>query len=59
MDWLKSHKWGITIYVGVHVATYYLFIYVLGKGHIKNDKRDFGKLEPFKRIDVGNWSFIK
>lgn len=42
----------------VHIATYFLFVHVLGKGHIKNDKKDFGKLEPFKRVDVGKWSII-
>jgi hypothetical protein len=50
-----------TIYVLVHLATYYLFVHVLGKGHIKhkNNKELLDKYEPFHRIDVNNWSVIK
>jgi hypothetical protein len=41
------------------LALYGLFVHVLGKGHLKNDSRDFKHLEPFKRIDVKNWSLLK
>ena len=50
-----------TIYVLVHLATYYLFVHVLGKGHIKHkdNKELLEKYEPFHRVDVNNWSLIK
>lgn len=42
-----------------NLAAYYVFIMVLSKKHIKNDKNPklMGHLEPFKRIDVENWRF--
>jgi 1-acyl-sn-glycerol-3-phosphate acyltransferase len=58
MDWIISHKIGIAIYVGVHLATYYMFVHVLGKAHLKNKKTEFGRLEPFKRVDISRWSIL-
>ena len=51
----------IAIYVLIHLATYYLFVHVLGKGHLKHkdNKELLEKYEPFHRTDVKNWSLLK
>ena len=59
LEFIQTHQRGIIIYVLVHVATYYLFVHVLGKGHLRLDSKDVGRLEPFKRSDVKNWGLIR
>ena len=51
----------VVLYVTVHLATYYLFVHVIGKPHHKNHKKIdlIGKMEPFNRIDVDKWNLIK
>jgi hypothetical protein len=43
------------------LATYILFVNILGKGHLKNHKNKeiLEKYEPFNRIDIENWGIIK
>lgn len=61
IDFIASHKFGILIYIIVHIATYILFVHILGKGHLKNykNKEILDKYEPFNRIDIEKWSIIK
>jgi hypothetical protein len=60
INYIIEHKNSVIVYIVVHILTYLLFIHVLGKNHIKNNKNKelMGKLEPYKRIDVDNWSII-
>ena len=61
IDFIMNHQIGIIVYILVHIATYILFVNVLGKGHLKNykNKEILEKYEPFNRIDIENWSIIK
>ena len=58
----ESHSLAVNLYVIIHLATYFLFVHVFGKGHLKNYKDPQIKargLEPFNRTDIENWSLIK
>ena len=61
IDFLVSHKFGISVYILVHISTYILFVHIFGKGHLKNykNKEILNKYEPFNRIDIEKWSIIK
>ena len=61
IEFIMKHQIGITVYILVHIATYILFVNILGKGHLKNykNKEILEKYEPFNRIDIENWSMVK
>ena len=61
INWLLEHKIGVSIYVLVHLATYYLIVVKLSKKHFKHkDHPELrGALEPFHRIDVDSWKLVK
>ena len=51
-----QYKVFLTIYVSIHLLTYYLVVHVLGKGHKANHRNPeiLAKFGPFNRIDVDN-----
>lgn len=51
----------VTIYVVLHLVTYYFCINVLQKGNLKhkNDKEFIQKYRPFVRNDLDKWDMIK
>ena len=50
----------ILVYMGFHVVTYILIVYVLAKGHLKNKNNTElnKKYAPFVRNDLDKWSII-
>ena len=50
---------GIAIYIVIHIATYFLFVHVLGKNHLKNINNEAVNKSPFFRNDLKNWGLIR
>ena len=61
LELIFYHKILISIYVLIHLATYYLIVHVVGKGHLlrHKDPEILSKYEPFNRTDVHHCHFIK
>ena len=61
LAYVEDHKILISIYVIIHLATYYLAVHVLSKGHLlrHRDPEILARFEPFNRTDVDNWGLIK
>ena len=58
---IVGNKNFICFYVVAHLIPYFVCVHILGKGHLKRhkDPQILEKFEPFNRIDVDHWVFIK